>query len=522
MVMAMDTVTAGVGTDVSRRPESFPRRPIWQALAAASLTLASASVAAQGVTVAKTLSVSETFTDNVGAAENGTAGSDWITQISPGIAISRRSGRLSGSLSASVNGQLYANDSSRNTSYLQLASNGAFVAVDDLLFVDFGASIKRENVSAFSSGTLGDEFNSTNQSLVRRFFLAPRLAFRVGKDINGGVSYRQEWTSGGGSVLDNRNQRTIALSLSNPLAFGPFGWDLNFQDKDSDSGGTMRSVSSQTATATLIYAVSPQLKLRLIGGHERNDYSVGEDVSRSFSGGGVDWQPNSRTNLSATAENRFFGTAYNVSFTHRMPLSSFDLGYVRDVASTETTAFVSAADLLYPTIYGSLGSITDPAEREAAARALAVLLGSGVPPIGFLTNTDFIDRSAWFGFAINGARNTLAFRASRSERSALSPDLALVSSDDLSAYSKTVTKASSISLQHRLSALSSLTVSYSYSDAKGEGTTTQDVRRRALTGGFSTKLSPRTSVSLVLRHQSASGSYDYTENALVASVSTRF
>ena len=74
-----------------------------------------------------------------------------------------------------MNGQLYANDSSRNTSYLQLASNGAFVAVDDLLFVDFGASIKRENVSAFSSGTLGDEFNSTNQSLVRRFFLAPDL-----------------------------------------------------------------------------------------------------------------------------------------------------------------------------------------------------------------------------------------------------------------------------------------------------------------------------------------------------------
>lgn len=73
-----------------------------------------------------------------------------------------------------------------------------------------------------------------------------------------------------------------------------------------------------------------------------------------------------------------------------------------------------------------------------------------------------------------------------------------------------------------MNGLSSLTLSYSVSDAKGEGITVQDVSRRALTGGFNTKLSPRTSVSLVLRHQSASGSYDYTENALVGSVSTRF
>ena len=176
----------------------------------------------------------------------------------------------------------------------------------------------------------------------------------------------------------------------------------------------MRSVSSQTATATLIYAVSPQLKLRLIGGHERNDYSVGEDVSRSFSGGGVDWQPNSRTNLSATAENRFFGTAYNVSFTHRMPLSSFDLGYVRDVASTETTAFVSAADLLYPTIYGSLGSITDPAEREAAARARWRCCSAAGPADRLPDQYGFHRSQRLVRLCDQRGRNTLAFRASRS------------------------------------------------------------------------------------------------------------
>ena len=520
--MATVTVTAGVGMDVSKQPEASMLRPICRALMACGLVFASASASAQGVMVSETLSVSETYTDNVGAANNGTAGSDWITQISPGVAISRKSGRLSGSFAASLNGQFYANDSSRNTSYLQLTSNGAFIAVDDMLFVDFGASIKRESVSAFSSGTLGDELNSSNQELVRRFFLAPRLAFRLGKDINGNLSYRQEWTSGGGQVLDSRNQRTAILSLSNPLAFGPFGWDINYQDRESDGGNAIRSVASQTARATLIYSVSPQLNLRVLGGHERNDYTVGKDVSRSFSGGGFDWRPTDRTDFSATAENRFFGTGYNVSFNHRMPLSSFELGYVRDVASTETTAFVSAADLLFPGIYDALTTISDPAEREAQARALAVLLGSGVPPIGFITNTEFIDRSAWFGFTINGARNTLAFRSSRSERSALSPDLALVPGDDLAKYSRTITKASSISLQHRLNGLSSLTLSYSVSDAKGEGITVQDVSRRALTGGFNTKLSPRTSVSLVLRHQSASGSYDYTENALVGSVSTRF
>lgn len=489
---------------------------------AVALSCIASGVLAATVEVAPAVRLSETYTDNVGASSGGGKESDWITEISPSLSVSRTGGRLKGNLTASAPIRAYANDSSRNSSSIRLAGRGDYTAIDDLLFVDFGASIQKEDTSILG-GPVGDELLAGNQKLVRRYYLAPRLVFHLGHDIRGSAQYRKDWSSGGGAVLSGRNQGTLTVDLSNPVAYGPLGWSVSYSDTQVDGGRDTRAVEEQMLRGTLMYRLSPQLTLRGIAGHERNDYVTGNSVDRTFTGGGFDWSPTPRTQLSATMEDRFFGTGYNVVFKHARPLSNYELSYSRNVSSADSLSILSASDLFYPGIYASLeGSIPDPVERARQARALADTLAKDFPALGFVTNTEYLQTRLTIGVSFVGARNTLAFRVSRDQREALTPELALVASDTLSAYDRTTSKGASVSLVHKLTPRSSLNATFSLTNSKGDGASNVESRRRAFTVGYNKTLGELTSVSLVYRHQGSSGSLDYTENALIGSVTRRF
>lgn len=521
MVMATVMATAR-GTSVQRpleKQSAFARKPIGVAVA---LSCCATVGFAATVDMTPSVRLTETYTDNVGARSGGGKEGEWITEISPAVSVSRTGGRLTGNLAASAPMRWYANDNTRNTASIRLTGRGDYTAIDDLLFVNFGASIQKENTSVLG-GPIGNELDPGNQEVVRRYYLAPRLAFHLGHDTTGNIQYRKDWSSGGGSVLNGRNQGTLTVGLSNPVAYGPLGWSLNYSDTQVDGGSDTRSVDEQVLRGTLMYRVTPQLMLRAIAGHERNDYVTGNSVDRTFTGGGFDWSPTPRTQISATMEDRFFGTGYNLSFKHRRPLSNFELSYSRNVSSADSLSLLSAADIFYPGIFASLeGTIADPVERARQAHALAEALAKDFPTLGFVTNTEYLQTRLTMGVSFIGARNTLALRVSRDQREALTPDLALVASDTLAAYDRTTSKGASVSLIHRLTPNSSLNGTFSLTNSKGEGTSTAESRRRAFTLGYNKTLGERTSVSLVYRHQGSSGSSEYTENALIGSVTRRF
>jgi len=79
---------------------------------------------AQTTTIQPTLLGRLTYTDNVDASELG--GSDWVTEISPGVTMRRESGRLDGFLNANLRSLSYARDSDRNTTFLALSGRGEF------------------------------------------------------------------------------------------------------------------------------------------------------------------------------------------------------------------------------------------------------------------------------------------------------------------------------------------------------------------------------------------------------------
>jgi uncharacterized protein (PEP-CTERM system associated) len=109
---------------------------------------ANATAHAQGTTIVPTFSISESITDNSRLSSTDKQ-AEAITTISPGVRISSQGGRVQGSLDYSLNGLLYARESSRNA--VQHALSAGFIAfvVDRNVTVDTRASISQQSVSAF-------------------------------------------------------------------------------------------------------------------------------------------------------------------------------------------------------------------------------------------------------------------------------------------------------------------------------------------------------------------------------------
>lgn len=488
-----------------------------------ALTLAlllPASVFAQEVTVTPLLNAELTWTDNAGVGRD--KDDDFILEVSPGISVLRTSGRFNGALSANLRNVMYADASERNSSFLTLNGRGEFEAIEDFLFVDLGASIGRNNLSAFSGRSSGDRLSTDKRSETRTWSIGPRLEFSLGGDARGSVRYLSRWIDSGSQGLGDQHLQRWTAEASDPTAFGRVGWGLSYTRSDSktDSEST-RDRTSDIGRATVFLNVSPQLRLRGIAGYEANDYEDRSGDSSSIYGAGLDWYPTERTAVSATYEDRIFGNGYDLSVSHRMSRSTWFLSASRDISSVAdslgSTPYIDG-DCVNTLVRDPLfrPDLSDEIERFSAA----LLECFGVAELR--SNAYFVQRSVRGGFSVLGVRNTLTFSISRSDRSRISDITGLPTNDDFLVTNHIRTTSVNASLSHRLSGLSTLVGSVTRSESESLDDAGLDTRRWLATLSLNRQLGPRTQGSLRYRHQRSEGSDDFTENSITAAVGMRF
>lgn len=489
-------------------------------LALASVMIVAGNVNAQVFIVQPSVHSRLTYSDNSRASGSGNG--DWIAEVTPAIAVARNQGRLTGSLDARLRNVMYGNDSDRNTSFVAMQGRGQLEAVEDVLFVDMGALVSRNNRSDLR-GRASQDFLSTDRANQTRIFsLGPRLHFRLGAGPEGVASYRMNWFDSGAGILSRTVENTRG-QLSDPHAFAKVGWALDYSRADTRYDDAADSeVSEEIARATMFLHVSPQLRLRFIAGHESNEYSVRSGESSSITGAGFDWNPTPRTGLSATAEDRIFGRSYYLDFSHRRPLSWWNVSYSRDITSSLQTDGSVFDDPAFRSLFDALATeVPDPFEREALVRQQL-----GYPGIGlrdtFVTNNYFLGRTLRGSVSLVGARNVLTLSVRRSERSRLGEPLVSDPRDDLSLFDDVETRSGTVSLSHRLSPAAMLNASVVRSYSEGSGTSDAETRRTTLSLGVSSRFGRRTTGSLIYRHQRADGASDFTENILSASLGIQF
>lgn len=514
-----------------RRPHEC-QAPWWAHLALSAGLAIPAVAGAANPNVVYNVSISETVTDDAGAAQSGAFSggteddgeSDTITGLSLGLRTSHKGGRLETSLLLNGHGDIFARDQSRNTSYLTGDARATLEALEERIFVDAGGLIRRQNTSAFGRSSVDSAIDADNRAMVRQGFVAVRSPFHLGPSTIGHASLRQDWTTGSEALDGTRRRLAGALTLSNPLQYGAFGWDLAYTRSRTANDARTGTADLQTARAAGLYRHSEQVTLRLIAGHESNDYEAGVDRNAYIRGVGVDWALSPRTKFNGTVEKRFFGTGYDYRLVYSRPLSSLQLRYSRDVSSIEDSQLVSLEDLLFQSFFTSLAAtIPDPVQREQAARALAASVPNANSTFAsFVTNTFSVTRRLQLTGALVGARNSLTLALSSSDNERIGSADSLSPEDDFSRFTRILMRSAVLSYVHKLSGLSDLSAAISRIRTEGSGASAEDVTRRTFTIGYNTRISSRTNGAITVRRQLSSGTREFTENALVVSLSSRF
>lgn len=540
-----------------KRPEGG-RLPA-PSLLALGMMLGAGSVAAQTTVVSPTLNASLTWTDNAGSSGIGgfggiggggfgggrRGGEDFILELSPGVSMSRDSGRLSGTLSASFRNLMYASNSDSNTSYLALTGAGRYEAVKDMFFIDADASISRSNLSVFSTRGPNDGLDVNSNNETRVFSLSPRFKFRIGDNTQGQLLYRYRWTDSGNTGLANQSAGQWSAQISNTQITGIFGLGLDYQRTEGSYGnasglgggsgigsgsrsGLSGGKSQEVARATLYAKVTPEFRLRGIVGRESNDYGDRGRQSTTVTGGGFDWNPTNRTTIAGTVERRIFGRGYDFSFQHRFARTAVFATFSRDIRSS--LDLIAGGGLLDPTFLALYNNpffvqlIPDPiARRDWLLRQLG--LGSAYA----LTNAYYVARSLSGGFTYSLPRGVLSLTLSRSDNSRIGSGDGLSTVDDFRNFNALKSRSATLSYSHRLTPETSLNTSLTRTNSSGSGLNAADTQRTAFVVGLSSSLGPHTTGLLQYRHQRSDGdsfggsnNNEFTENAVTASVGMRF
>lgn len=462
-----------------------------------------------------------TYSDNIHADDDKR--SDWVVEVAPGIAAVRERGRLTGRLNALMRNVAHAREGDRDTSYVALDGSGQLEAVRGRLFVDMAAATRRNNRSSVFGRESGDFLSTDSSDETWQFSIGPRWHFRLG-GVDGTASYRQTWYDGGGSTL-SRDVGTSSLGLSNPDAFGRLGWGLQYSRTDTRYDDISDELMQEVTRGTLYLNVSRKLRFFGTVGHEKTDYDVRSGEEGTIKGGGFEWFPTPRTSIAADTEDRFFGQSYHLDIGHRRARSEWDLSWSRDVTSSIDTDGAIFEHPEFQSLYGFLVDRGNLSPLEAQQAALDVL--SRVAPAlrdNFITNNYYVSKALRGSFSIIGVRNRLTFALQRSESRRLGDPIVVAAfDDDLSIFNTIRTRAATVSLDHSVSATTTLTLSARRSESEGSRSTEDaETKRTVLAAGLSRSLGAYTTAALTYRYQKATGTTEFTENVLMASLAMQF
>ncbi|MEC5397663.1 TIGR03016 family PEP-CTERM system-associated outer membrane protein [Uliginosibacterium sp. H1] len=491
------------------------------------LTATPTFVAAQSWRLGADVRVREAFTDNVRLSGTNPE-SDWVTEVAPGVSLSGRSARVRGNLNARLNSYYHTTDTDSNNTNLDLFGGGTVEAIEDTLFVDADARASQEVLSSFGASSPDGINTNENSAQYYSLSITPRAYWRLGSSGTGEARYRLGYSGADTSAYDTRLTHDWTLALRNGSAWGRAGWELVGlgSSNEYDRG---RDQSMARLRAAFVYTVSGSLKLRLFGGQERNNFTSRDQESYTNWGGGVEWRPSERTLFSAEAEDRFFGTGYNIRFSHRRPRSSVDMHFSRDVSSNSDAINGGSSYFLLLEQEERLleSQIPDVTQRRQVAILRLALQGitpQNAAQLGGLSSTRTINRVGRITLVASGLRNDFSLSLSRLQRDTFFNQALSAVSDDFSRYGRVIDYVAFVGWNTRLSPRTSVNAGLTYTDSEGSNSGSPDTSRQQkdVTLGLNTTFGSHSNGGLQYRRSNSSGSATYTENAVSAFLAYRF
>jgi uncharacterized protein (PEP-CTERM system associated) len=530
MVMVMGMVTVMVQTVLERGSIVAG----WRAhhgpgLASVALMLSGfgvipAPVQAENWRVRPSIAVNETLTNNVFLSSTNPT-SDSVTGISPGISIDGKGARASLRLNYALTQNLYARESQSNNTQNALVAAGMVEAIEDWLFIDATGTISQQYLSALGAVSPSTASVNRNSTETSSYSLSPYIRGRLLNWADYSLRYQVMTTSSQSSLASDLQSSQWLGAVSGSTRWSHITWGLDASNLQSQYGSG-RNEESSSYGVRLSYRFNPQFQFSLLGGQESNDYVSLDQQSNFTRGFGLDWTPNPRTRLNGNVRNRFFGTGWDVNFSHRRPRSMLTFRTSKDVSLQSEAVGGTGQGNNYNAFY-SIIAASNPglSPAEIGAQTSQLLVDRGLPADGTVVNTSLQDRPSVVDMqqltaALMGARNTVTFTATRSVQQGLSVLNGLT--NDYSTPGRILQVGYGIIWSHQLSGFSSLSLSF---NQQRSGTFVSNSPDTTTSGGYlflSTRFSPKTSANIGARRVISSGIASYTESALTGAVSHSF
>lgn len=474
-----------------------------------------------GLTITPTFSVSELWTTNRDLSSTDPK-QDLITQLSPGISLRSRTGRLTGKLDYALNGVFYANGSSKNETQHALNSLLSAELVDNWAFVDFTGSISQEAISGQRTQSTDNRLNNANTTEVSSYSVSPYVRGPLGRIASYEARLTRTVTSSGSSTASSSAVSQGLVTVTGQRS-GPLGWSvLGSHEVESFSAG--RETQDDRLKAVLRYAIDEQFDFMVSGGRESGNLETVDRQQFNTSGFGVTWRPGVRTSLSFERERRLFGNSHSLSFDHRSARTVWRYRDAQDLASgtslirSSTTAFQLFDQMLQ-------SSQPDAALREKEVNDLLKNLGQSPNDrvtFGSLAAALTVQRQQELSFALLGIRDTVTFTAVRARGSRDTANDPLNVSDDFSKGNVLSQRGFNVDFAHRLTPQSALTVQWSQLKSSGS-VTAVETNLRGLRASWVTQLGSRTAASLGMRRNIFdSTTQPYNETAVLADLRHQF
>jgi len=455
-------------------------------------TTASLVARAADVKVKRTITASETYTDNVTLASPGNEQSDFITEILPGLNVVATGARVRAIVNASLQGLLYANDSARDHLYGQLGASGNGEVVRDHLFLDGSTAYSQQVINPAQSSSTSNLFATGNQTNVWSSSISPYWKQDLGIAGRATVRYRYGYIHNFNSSLADTRSNTASADLTSDGGIPRWSWNAHVRT-NRDRATTGARTRFDSAGGQVGYDITSRLTWLVNGGSERT-YQY-DTFGNESSDGGAYWKTGFRWSTESDrfqflAGHRYFGRTFEGSWTHVAARFRTNVSY------TETPTVVSQLEL--STLPSAVSTPTTLPLPNAA-----------LPNLGLFAS--YVSKRLAGSFAYDMARSHLNLMVSDERRDY-----------QFGFGSERVTDAS-LTWSWQVGARTSLVPSYYWQRYRQRTGTLDYITREKIDVAYT--LDPTATATFSVWHEqrnSQSSLADYRVNAIMASVTKTF
>lgn len=327
---------------------------------------------------------------------------DFLTVINPSVSIRRLSKRTEFSLDYNLQNILYANTGSANDQTHLLSTEATGELLQDRVFLDLSLNRSTQNTSNSGNSPRDNLSISGDRNNVLRYSVSPYIYQRLGSFAELDASYEYDEIRSG-SLNNNVNKSTKA-KLQSGSDFYNVGWNLTFDDRVTNNS-VGRSTRIRKLSAGFNYLLSRKLAVTAELGYNDNKFDRNSgNNSGSLWNLGLEWNLSTRTSLSGSYGDSFFGEDIKFKVTHRSKRSRTSLSFER-IPSTTSDILREQQTFQLRDAFGDL--IVNPdTVREISD------LDTNIPQ----QSTEILIRSRLKGvYSLGFAKNSLNFSSSYEE-----------------------------------------------------------------------------------------------------------